>query len=104
VDLAVGRCDPRAPRDTFALRLELLSRLEESVAPAPLDLVVADEAPALLRERIARDGVPLFSRHRRYWVRFRVRAWKESFDERPLRAIFHRALKKRLEEGTFGRR
>ena len=56
----------------------LMARLVESLRADRVDLVDLDRAGALLRYRVARDGVLLFERRAGTWDRFRlaaVRTW-----------------------------
>lgn len=71
-----------------------------------LDLVLLNDAPALLRHRVVRDGVLLFARSEPERVRFVLRTIREYQDLEPrLREhTRHRVqrLKERRESGRFG--
>jgi predicted nucleotidyltransferase len=62
VDVAV-LLDPRATRDAgWGAAAEIGADLARALGRNDVDVVVLDEAPAALRERVLRDGEPLLSR------------------------------------------
>jgi predicted nucleotidyltransferase len=70
--------------------------------PDDLDLVVLNEAPALLGHR-ALMGRILLMRDRAAYSRYFVRTLALSNDEAYWRDLHDRARRRRLEEGRFGR-
>ena len=100
LDLAVGLA-PGAGGNRLQLRLELGARL--SSLGLEVDLVLADDAPPALAYRIARDGAPLLCRDGQRLTRFKARAYGRYFDWQRFVAPHTAALRRRLEEDTYGR-
>jgi hypothetical protein len=69
-----------------------------------VDLVILNDAPPLLSHRVLRDGLLLLERSRTERVRFETRAVLEYLDTKPLRKELELGVRRRLAEGTFGRR
>lgn len=90
--------------ERFRLRLELIARAGRALRSGDVDLVVLNDAPVLLCHRVLRDGERLLERDRPTRVRFETRTILEYLDTKPLRAGLARGVRRRLEEGTFGRR
>ncbi len=63
-----------------------------------IDLVCLDEAPALVRLKIARDGVVLVERVPHAWADFRARAMIDWWDWAPTARMMHRVMAARLRE------
>ncbi len=99
-DVAVYLAEELTPRERFDTRLRLASDLAE--VASPLELVVLNDAPALLGHR-ALMGQRLLVRDKTAYVRYFVRTLAASEDERYWRDLHHRERLKRLEEGRFGR-
>jgi predicted nucleotidyltransferase len=83
----------------FDVRLRLLATLAPEL---DVDLVVLNDAPALLAHR-ALQGEPLLIRDRSAYVRFFVRTLARAGDERYWRDLHRRERTRRLEEHRFGR-
>ncbi|RME19646.1 MAG: nucleotidyltransferase domain-containing protein [Deltaproteobacteria bacterium] len=99
IDLAVF-VDPRlSARERFELRLSLAAMVADLGEP---DVVILNDAPALLRHRALR-GKLLFCRDKREYVGFFVRSVDEWLDQRYWAELFHCKRKERLKEGRFGR-
>lgn len=62
-----------------------------------------NHASPLMRHRAVRDGRRLLERDPVARVRFEARALTDYLDTKPLRAEASRGLRKRLQEGSFGR-
>lgn len=99
IDLAVFVDPELSARQRFDLRLELVASLSDL---GELDVTMLNDAPALLGHR-AMMGTKLFIRDRTAWVRYFVRTFRESEDERFFRRLHHTERRRRLEAGTFGR-
>ena len=104
VDLGVWACPDLSARERFDLRLRLIGAVERVLDGQPVDLVVLDDAPPLLRHRAWRDGELLLDRDPRTRVRDEARALVEYLDTKPLREQTAAGVSKRLAEGRFGRR
>jgi predicted nucleotidyltransferase len=101
-DVAVYLEEGLSARDRFGVRRRLIAKLEDIEGLAGLDLVVLNDAPALLGHR-ALQGEILFARDRQAYVRYFVRTLAASGDEAHYRDLHRKARRRRLGEGTFGR-
>ena len=73
----------------------LLAVVAETLRADRIDLVDLDRAGALLRHRVARDGVVLFERPAGTWIRFRLDAVHTWCDLAPvLEPIYEQALER----------
>jgi hypothetical protein len=91
--------DRLSPVERFARRRELIAELSDL---GFVDLVILNEAPALLAHR-ALQGRLLLKRDPGLYVEFFVHTLGASEDERHWRDMDHRARVQRLREGRFGR-
>jgi predicted nucleotidyltransferase len=92
VDLGV-LLDPYSPSLRFRVEAEL-----GRAAGRPVDVVLLDEAPPLLRFEITRDGLLLFERDEGLWTAFRTRAMVDWWDWAPTARKIHRIAIQRLKE------
>jgi predicted nucleotidyltransferase len=90
--------------ERFRLRLELIAAAGRALRSGDVDLVVLNDAPVLLCHRVLRDGERLLERDRPTRIRFETRTILEYLDTKPLRAELARGVRRRLEDGSFGRR
>jgi len=104
VDVAVWHDPDLDSSQSWRLQLDLIGAAEEALQTSEIDLVMLNHAPPLLRQRAIRDAVVLVERDRDARVRLETRAILDYCDTVPLRAYFGRALRRRIEEGRFGRR
>jgi uncharacterized protein len=104
VDIAVWHEPGLDPSQRLELQLDLIGAAEGALGTDEIDLVMLNRAPPLMRQRAIRDAVRLVERDRDERVRMETRAILDYCDTVPLRAHFGRALRRRIEEGTFGRR
>jgi predicted nucleotidyltransferase len=84
--------------------LDLIGDLAAAAGTDEIDLVVLNDAPNELAFRVIRDGRVLLCRDERARVRHRVRTILEYLDLEPLRRALAEGLRRRLAEGTYGRR
>jgi predicted nucleotidyltransferase len=98
-DLGIYLDESGEPAEHERVRARLIAALEPSV---PVDVVLLNEAPALLARR-ALDGERLLLRDPRAWVRFAVRTLAAAGDEAYWRDLHARERERRLAEGRFGR-
>lgn len=104
VDLAVW-LDPSLERDRrYQLGLQLGADAAAAIGTDELDLVVLNDAPPLLRQRVLQHGRRLVERDARGRVRLETRGLLDYLDTQPLRDELARGLRHRLAEGRFGRR
>jgi predicted nucleotidyltransferase len=99
-DLAVYLGEGLGPAERLAARLGLATELSD---PGHVDLVVLNDAPALLAHRALQGGRPLLARDPGAYVRFFVRTPAASGDEAYWRRFHEQARRRRLEEGRHGR-
>jgi predicted nucleotidyltransferase len=77
------------------LRATLISDLMLALDRSDVDVVVLDDAPPLLKERVISRGRVIYCRDEAARVRFEVAARREYFDTRRLRAAQDEALLER---------
>ena len=104
VDIAVWHVPGLDPSQQLKLQLDLIGAAEGALGTSEVDLVMLNRAPPLMRQRAIRDAVRLVERDPDERVRLETRAILDYCDTVPLRAALGRALRRRIEEGTFGRR
>lgn len=88
-----------AAADRGALVRRLAGRLGREVSAARLDLVILNDAPALLRHRVLRDGVLLMQRSATDRVRFVTRTLRDYQDGQIRREWATRRRIERLKAG-----
>jgi len=86
--------------DIFPFRLSLLERLERETKGAPLDLVVLNAAPPVLKYQVIRTGRVL-KEAREIRVPFETRVLREYLDTEYLRRTQHVYLRKQLRRETL---
>jgi uncharacterized protein len=92
-DVDVGLLlDPYSP----ALRGQVEAELYRA-ARKPVDTVLLDDAPPLLRFEITR-GVLLLEREPGHWTRFKARAWVDWWDWAPLARQYNRQVVAKLRQ------
>lgn len=97
VDVGVLLDDGLARTDRGATIRRIAARLGRVVSSTLVDLVVLNDAPALLRHRVLRDGVVLFQRSPEERVRFAVTTIREHQDQQIRR---ERATGERIQRLT----
>lgn len=98
VDVAVHLSEP----PDLELRGVLRAAVERAAGSEDVDLVVLNEAPPLLAERILRTGTVLLSRSEPERVHWMVHTKSRYCDLAPLRRRLDRTVSERLGAGTFG--
>lgn len=104
VDIAVWHDPDLDSRGRFDLQLSLASDAGRALGTDEIDVVMLNHAPPLMRHRAIRDGKRLVERDHDERVRLETRAIIEYLDTAPLRAELSRGVRRRMEEGRFGRR
>jgi predicted nucleotidyltransferase len=104
VDVAVWHEPDLDPSRRLRLQLSLIEASEKALGTDEIDIVMLNRAPPLMRQRAMRDAVRLVERDPDERVRLETKAILDYCDTVPLRAALGRALRRRIEEGTFGRR
>jgi len=104
VDVAVW-LEPDIPRGEYHdWQLSLMGLASAALGTNEVQVVILNGAPPLLTHRAIRDGVRLLERDRINRVRLETRAILDYLDTAPLRATLAAGVKRRIEEGRFGRR
>jgi predicted nucleotidyltransferase len=88
--------DPRARR---RLQTDLAVALADLSPEGRVDVILLDEAPDLLRQRILETGRLVLCRDRRAWSDLRVRTMREYGDQEWFRRLYREAQASRLEKG-----
>lgn len=113
---ATNRARPDSDLDVAVLpttadptcRRRLVSRVAAALAGlAPggrVDVVLVDEAPELLRQRIFEHGRLVMQRNPAVWRAWRVRTMREHGDREPYRRMLRNAQARRLAAGRIGGR
>lgn len=92
VDLGV-LLDPYSPELRFQVEAEL-----GRAAGRPVDVILLDDAPPLLRFEIAREGILLFQREDHRWTDFKARAMVDWWDWAPTHRMIAAGVVRRLRE------
>jgi uncharacterized protein len=100
IDVAVLVDAETAAADRGAVVRRLAARLGHDVSSALLDLVILNDAPALLRHRVVRDGVLLLQRSPVDRVRFVTRMLRDYQDGQIRREWATRRRIQRLKAGV----
>jgi predicted nucleotidyltransferase len=104
IDIAYWH-EPGLDRDACRqLQLDLIGAAEGVMRTPEVDLVPLNEAPPLMQQRSIRDAVRLVERDHDERVRLETRALLDYFDTQPLRDALNQEMRRRIEEGRFGRR
>jgi predicted nucleotidyltransferase len=85
--------DPYSPELRFRVEAEL-----GRVAGRPVDVVLLDNAPPLLRFEVAQEGVLLFQRHDHLWTDFKAHAMVDWWDWAPTHRMIAAGVVRRLRE------
>lgn len=104
VDLAVWHDPGLDSRGRFDLQLRLASDAGHALGTDEIDVVMLNHAPPLMQHRAIRDGKRLVERDHDERVRLETRAILDYLDTALLRAELGRGVRRRMEEGRFGRR
>lgn len=104
VDIAVWHDPELDSRGRFDLQLSISSEAGRVLGTDEIDVVFLNDAPPLMRQRAIRDGKRLVERDHDERVRLEMKAILDYLDTAPLRAELGRGMRRRMEEGRFGRR
>lgn len=104
VDIAVWHDPDLESRARFDLQLDLAGDAARALHTDEIDIILLNDAPPLMRHRAIRDGKRLIERDHDERVRLETRAILDYLDTTPLRAELGRGMRRRMEEGRFGRR
>jgi len=104
VDIAAWHDPELDSRGRFDLQVDLASDAGHALDTDEVDVVLLNNAPPLMRHRAIRDGKRLVERDHDERVRLETRAILDYLDTASLRAELGRGVRRRMEEGRFGRR
>ncbi len=103
VDLAVWLGPSLDSARRFDRQLELMGRAASLLRTDEVQLVVLNDASPLLQHRVLRDGIVLADPDPGQRVRLETDAIIRYLDTMWLREEMGRGLRRRMQEGTFGR-
>ena len=86
----------------LSYRLKLTSELGAALHRSDVQLVILNEAPPLLAQRVLSRGTLVFERSRATRVRFQVQTANRYADMVPIMERYIRRLKKDVREGRVG--
>ncbi len=92
------------PRTRRRLRLAVAVALAHLAPEGRVDVVLLDDAPVLLRQRVMEHGRLLLGHDQAVWRRLRVQTMREYHDQEWARRLLMTAQRRRLLEGRFGGR
>jgi hypothetical protein len=101
VDLAVVLSPALHGKSRWRKRLALTGDASFRLSTDAVDVVIPEDAPWLLGQRVPRDGRLLAERDPRRRVEAAETVLRRYFDEAPLRAELDRALAARVKAGRF---
>jgi hypothetical protein len=103
VDLAVVLRTELDASARWRKRLDLIGDAAARLGTDAVDVVVLEDAPALLAHRVLARGRLLSARDARRRARVAERVMRQYLDEAHLRAVLDAGLGRRIREGRFGR-
>ena len=103
MDLAVW-LDPEVDSQARLRRqLDLMGGASQALGGGEVQVVILNDAPPLLAHRALRSGSLLSERDPRSRIALEAKAIERYLDPIPLREELGRGLRRRLEDGSFGR-
>jgi uncharacterized protein len=90
--------------DLDAHPLYRLDRIDElaSALSRPVDVVLLNKAPLVLRNQVLTYGRLVYETNHRQRIDYEVRSRQAYFDFRPILDRIHASLRRQVKEGTFG--
>lgn len=85
----------------FDKQLDLIGRAAQALHTDEVDVVILNQAPALLAYQVIRERKVLFCRDEVSRVTFEAKAIDRYLDEKPMRDLIYQALIRRIKEGRF---
>mgnify|MGYP001603310720 CR=1 FL=1 len=101
VDIAVYLSKKIGSDQTLDWRLRLMAELSPVLGTDKVDVVILNEAPLVLRYEIVSKGKLLVNRDAKREMAFKLWTLDEYFDTAPMRAMFRRVMRQKIEEGNF---
>lgn len=104
-DVDVAIWIPNAPRDTLRrIRMEVMGALMHALHTDAIDVVLLNTAPLSLRYVVQKHGLLVDEKDSELRIRFEVSTRLEYWDFEPYLHRYWQALKRMIQEGTFGTR
>lgn len=104
VDIAVFIDPDRIGANAGSYRTALLTDLLSCLGRNDVDLVLLNQAPAVLSHRVLRDGRLILSRDEASRVGFAEKTMRNYCDTAYLRRLSAEYVSKSIQNGTFGRK
>jgi len=104
IDVAVWLRPELSADERATVANELAVSAMGALGTSEVDLVVLNDAPPLVCHRAMRDGRRILDRIRRARVRLETRALLDYLDTAALRETLAAGMRRRMEDGRFGRR
>lgn len=104
IDVAILHVDGLSPRGRLDLRLGLATEASAALATEEIDMVLLNGAPPLLRDRVMRDAIALIDRAPDVTRSFREATERDYAATESEREDLSLRLRRRMREGSFGRR
>lgn len=104
VDIAVWHDPDLDSRGRFQLQIDLAAAASKALDTEEIDVVLLNHAPPLMCHTAIGEGKRVVERDPVQRVRLETRAILDYLDTAPLRAELGRGMRRRMEEGRFGRR
>lgn len=103
VDIALLLSPDFDLQEYFMYRIERMVELEQ-FCQSPVDVVILNQAPLVLRNQVLKHGRLVYERDHRQRVAFEVRSRQAYYDFQPMLALLHRALVRQIKEVGLGSR
>jgi len=101
IDIAVFLDKSFAEARYMDKQSEVLARLTKLFKTNKVDLIVLNEAPLLLAQRVLKYGIPILGRDDIERVRYETQVTRDYLDTKPLRNTQTGHLFRRIKEGRF---
>jgi uncharacterized protein len=98
LDVAVLPASPDS-RARRHLQADVAVALADLAPEGRVDVILLDEADAVLRQRIMETGRVLINRDNESWKELRIRTMREYADGEGARQLYRQAQRRRLEKG-----
>ena len=101
IDIGILLNSNVAKENYFNYRLSFTSKLVSIFQKDKVDVVILNECPPLLKDRVIRYGNVIYCQDDIHRIRFEVKALDEYLDFLPMQERYFEQLVKNIEEGRF---
>jgi hypothetical protein len=101
VDVGIVVAQPKL-QNRFRIMEHTRSRLSKATEPIPVDVVILNDAPLLLRHEVFKERMVLHCVDEDERIEFEARSECMYFDMEPIRELFWEAILNRVRTGRFG--